>query len=116
MASIIKLESTHYHVENMDRAIAFYEGLLGLPLKFRDGDEWAEFKLENGKFALERNHLGAKPGPGPTVTLRTDDLDALTAKLSAAGIAPNGPPEERPYGRLVEIADPDGNLLMLLGA
>ena len=112
---ITKIESTHYHVEDMDRALRFYEGVLGLPLKFRDGDEWAEFKLEGGKLALERNHLGSKPAPGPTLTLRTDDLDGLIGALTAAGFPPRGEPEQRPYGRLIEAQDPDGNLLMFLG-
>ncbi|HWO93619.1 MAG TPA: VOC family protein [Dehalococcoidia bacterium] len=111
---ITKMESTHYHVQDMDRAVRYYEGTLGLPLKFRDGDEWAEFKLEGGKFALERNHHDTAPAPGPTVTFRTDDLDALLNALTKAGHSV-GEPEQRPYGRLVETYDTEGNVLMLLG-
>ena len=48
------------------------------------------------------------------MVLRESDLDALAARLTAAGIAPDGP---QPGGgaRLLPLTDPDGNQVVVTG-
>jgi catechol 2,3-dioxygenase-like lactoylglutathione lyase family enzyme len=70
-------------------------------------------------------HLGAGSGvqvwaePGragrSTVVLGTDDLDAVAARLSRAGVAHAGP---EPGGgqRVLRLTDPDGNRVVVLGS
>ena len=49
-----------------------------------------------------------------TVVLATDDLDAVAARLTSAGVA-HGGPEPGGGQRTVLLADPDGNRVVLLG-
>ena len=70
-------------------------------------------------------HLGPTTGlqvwsePGragrSTVVMGTDDLDALAAHLKSAGVDHEGP---QPGGgaRILQMADPDGNRVVIVGA
>lgn len=49
-----------------------------------------------------------------SVVLATGDLDAAAARLHAAGAAP-GEPQPGGGGRVLELADPDGNRVVLTG-
>ena len=42
---IEKLGNVFYRVPDMDAAVTFYSQVLGLPLKFRDGNNWAAFDV-----------------------------------------------------------------------
>jgi catechol 2,3-dioxygenase-like lactoylglutathione lyase family enzyme len=69
-------------------------------------------------------HLGATTGlqvwseperaGHSTVVIGTDDIDALSARLSDAGVAHEGP---QPGGgqRILQLADPDGNRVVMIG-
>jgi catechol 2,3-dioxygenase-like lactoylglutathione lyase family enzyme len=43
-----KVKYTYLVVDDMDAAVAFYRDGLGLRLKFRDAERWAEFEAGNG--------------------------------------------------------------------
>ena len=47
------------------------------------------------------------------VNYRVDDLDALLAQLTAAGIPIDPKREDAPYGRFAWITDPEGNRVEL---
>src|SRR5919202_3725807 len=82
---IEKLGNVFYRVDDMDAAERFYEQVLGLRLKFRDGDNWAAFDVGGATLALE----GGSPGGdgGATVSLRVDGLDDLVGELQRQGAA-----------------------------
>src|SRR6478735_3604912 len=46
------LDHVYYWVTDMDRAVAFYRDVVGLPLIRRSGDEWAEFDAGAVRLAL----------------------------------------------------------------
>ncbi|MGB6691749.1 MAG: VOC family protein [Terracidiphilus sp.] len=55
-------------------------------------------------------------GDGPQrsmINLRVDDLDALLAQLTAAGVRIDPKREDYPYGRFAWIWDPEGNRVEL---
>ncbi len=55
-------------------------------------------------------------GPGPQramVNYRVDDLDALIAQLTAAGVTIDPHRDDASYGRFAWIVDPEGNRLEL---
>jgi predicted enzyme related to lactoylglutathione lyase len=50
-----------------------------------------------------------------TVVIGTDDLDAVAARLAAAGIDHEGV-QPGGGGRILQVADPDGNRIVLTGS
>jgi catechol 2,3-dioxygenase-like lactoylglutathione lyase family enzyme len=105
---IEKLGNVFYRVSDMDAAVTFYAQVLGLPLKFRDGNNWAAFDVAGVTLALE----GGAPQGGATVSLRVSDLDQVVATLRQSG-ARVSEPVDGPHERRAELTDPAGNTLVL---
>jgi predicted enzyme related to lactoylglutathione lyase len=53
------------------------------------------------------------PGSSRGLVLRVDDIEAAAAELEAKGIRSEVGIESAPWGRYVQIGDPDGNGLIL---
>lgn len=99
-------------VTDRDRAMTWYERLLGRPPTFIPNDAEAVWQVAT----TASMYLLADPeraGQG-VMTLVVDDLDASVAEIARRGI-PTGPIEEIPgAGRKSVITDPDGNALSLI--
>jgi len=112
-----KIAFTMFPVQDATRARAFYEGVLGLTrgLASPDGG-WTEYDLPGGGcLALFRHPDPAQaqaPG-GASVAFEVDDLDALDARLKAAGVVYKGDRIHGPHCRMSNIVDPEGNALIL---
>lgn len=50
-----------------------------------------------------------------TVVIGTDDMDALAGRLTSAGVDHRGP-EPGGGARILQLADPDGNRVVITGA
>jgi catechol 2,3-dioxygenase-like lactoylglutathione lyase family enzyme len=107
------VDHIYYWTRDMDRALAFYTEVVGLPLVRRDGDEWAE--LDGGPIHLalhgtEDDH----PGSG-TVVLRVEDLEAARWTLEQRGAAFDAyVGEVEGYARFATFRDPDGNPVQII--
>jgi catechol 2,3-dioxygenase-like lactoylglutathione lyase family enzyme len=111
-------------VEDVDRALGFYCGLLGLPLGHRSGP-YAQLETGVTRVAFyERTAmaetLGSElepPSPnGPAFELgfKVDDCDVAYDELVTAGATPALAPADRPWGqRTAYVRDPDGHLVEL---
>ncbi len=111
-------------VADLDRALEFYLGVLGLPLDHRSG---AYAQLDTGRTRLalyERSAMGDTLGwslevPGPEHTafeigFKVPDVDLAVEAFVAAGADVVTAPTDRPWGqRTAYLADPDGNLVEL---
>jgi predicted enzyme related to lactoylglutathione lyase len=114
-------------VDDLDRAIDFYQRALGLVLGRRLGPHWAEMLGASSPIDL----LGAAAGTAPTADGRTvrdyarhwtpvhidvqvDDLDAAVERARQAGATVERDIESRPWGRIAVLADPFGHGLCLL--
>ena len=111
-------------VHDIDRASAFYEGVLGLVPR---GEQYAGTRSYacGGGTVL---HLYASPHAGKRVSTaaqwRVEQLDELVAELTARGVIfehyeqpltdPNGV-HDSGYGRVAWFTDPDGNTYALEG-
>ena len=111
-------------VEDVDRSLAFYCGVLGLPLGHRSGP-FAQLDTGVTRVSLyERQAMAATLGrelevpspdaPGFELGFKVDNCDAAYDELVAAGAAPAVPPTDRPWGqRTAYVRDPDGHLVEL---
>lgn len=112
-----KVAFTMLPVVDAKRARAFYEGVLGLTrgLAAPDG-VWTEYDLPGGGcLALFRHPMpehAMKPG-GAAVAFEVADLDALNARLQAAGVEYRGDIVRGPHCRMSNIVDSEGNALIL---
>jgi lactoylglutathione lyase len=102
-------------VSDMQRSIAFYRDVIGLPLKFQS-PHWTEFASEGATLALHQAELPATGGdpshktpagrcnPGLTVP----NLDEFHQRMLAGKVHVIAEPKENFGVRLAHYADPDG--------
>jgi catechol 2,3-dioxygenase-like lactoylglutathione lyase family enzyme len=107
MPGIQRIGNVFYRAPDMDAAVRFYSEVLGLPMKFRDGDRWAAFDVAGATLAIE----GGTPR-GATVSLRVDGLSELVEALRARGTNV-GPVETGAHEDRATLTDPAGNELVL---
>jgi lactoylglutathione lyase len=111
-------------VEDVDRALAFYTGMLGLELGHRSG-KFAQLSTGATRVALfERSAMATvlgeelepadKRAPGFELGFKVSDVDAAYAELVALGAEAAVAPTDRPWGqRTAYVRDPDGHLIEL---
>ena len=112
-------------VEDLDRALAFYTGALGLRLGHRSGP-YAQLDTGTTRVSLYERRamsttlgLDLQPPPldaaGFELGFKVPDVDAATAELAAAGAEVVTSPTDRPWGqRTAYVRDPDGHLIELV--
>lgn len=113
MAWLQGIDTVFYRICNMDKAIVFYTEVLGLTLKNRAGNDWAELDVGGYDLALE-GELATRPHQGgATVVFRTDDVAALDAHLAAHDVN-RLEVEDLGGAKLLEFYDLDGNRLIAM--
>lgn len=104
-----------FDVADPDRMAAFWAAVLGLVETEReDVDRWIVLSSPDGvrRIGLQR---GA-PRPGSVHLDLACDLaqfDAELERIVAAGAVLRSPVRSEPYGRIANLADPEGNLFDL---
>ena len=113
------LAQVHISVSDIDRAVAFYRDVLGIPFLFQVSGQPMAF-FQSGAVRL---YLGVPESPG--FTSRTvhyyavDDIDAEFARLRALGVPMIGDPHVVHRDGTTELwmaffRDPDGHHLGLM--
>ncbi len=119
------LETALYAVD-LDKAEAFYEGILGLSRISRSGNRHVFFRCGSGVLLIFNPEETIKP-PSPTslqvpphgtkgaghacFRVSSDNLDAIAVKLKAAGVAIESEVTWPQGGRSIYFRDPAGNSL-----
>lgn len=101
-------------VEDIDRAVDFYENVLGLPLVKRDG-QWAEVDANGVRVGLNgREPAGTRAEGGPVLTFQAESsLEETVEDLKQRGVEfPEGI-SEHDWGRVTTFRDTEGNNLQL---
>lgn len=89
----------------------WYSEHLGIAI---DGDSGAQFAWTSGGstvfsiFAAESPYFG-RPDQACMINFRVDDLDAMLARLRAAGVEVTDESAEADYGKFGWAVDPEGN-------
>jgi len=104
-------------VKDIEKAVAFYESILGLTSKFSD-PEHGYASIDAGPVQLGLAVAGPDQaelvGRHTGVGLAVEDLKAEHARLTALGVSFPMPPSKQPWGGFMAlVADPDGNVFYL---
>jgi predicted enzyme related to lactoylglutathione lyase len=110
------IDHVYYWTTDLDRAVTFYQDVVGLNLIRRDGSNWAEFAAGPIRFALHgTGELRPPPPGGATAVFRVDDLDAARTALEARGAAfEEHLGEVEGFARFASFRDPDGNPVQII--
>lgn len=113
MAKLLGPDFFSLQVRNLSASRTFYTDLLGLTIDERfDTPEFVLFDTNSIPFGIAqaRGNLDevSQPGLGVAFWLDCDEVDALHARLEAAGVSIVKPPSDGPFGRNFVFVDPDG--------
>ena len=115
----IRLDNFYFSVENMERAVKFYEEFLDIKASNREGNRWTDFNTGNGLYfglidgtALEKTR---KIGTNATLGIKTDDIQAAFEKAKKLGATilyePTDVPDS-PYPYICfGMLDTEGNII-----
>ena len=108
----IGIEEIFLKVKNMEAAIDFYHGILGIPLDKKD-EERTYLQMDRGHLVLQiERHTGRHQGGGPlhfALSVTEEEFDNIMAKFEGSFYFTRGPYGERGKGRAFFMMDPDGN-------
>lgn len=107
------------YVADINVSIRFYTDTLGLKLRMRAGNDWAEIDagpgLIIGLHPADAPHL-PKPGTRGSLAIGfnvTEQLEDVVARLKKKGVTFHGSIVDTEQVRLAFFGDPDGNPLYL---
>ena len=91
MLEITRVDYIRVPVDDIEAAVHFYGGVLGLPRnEHLDHDDWIEFEASNVTLAVmtpETHDYSFAPLPPSTIALGVPDVAAAKAQVEAAGVA-----------------------------
>jgi len=110
---MIKEANVTLMVNDMERAVRYYTETLGLKLKVRYGEHFAQVEAPGTIIALHPKS-GPKPGGFESISIgfAVDDLDRTMGELKAKGVSFSRITDDTQV-RLAFFTDPDGNPLYL---
>lgn len=108
---LFNLSNTILYCERWRETVDFYRGVLGLPVS-AEKDWFIEFQLTETSFVsvadAARASIDSSTGRGITLTLQVDNVDAVHARLTEAGVAA-GEVRAHPWGAIGFFCrDPEG--------
>lgn len=109
---IAAISAITFATHDMPRAVSFYR-LLGLEIVHGGADAaFTSFRAGAGYVNLTAQPAARHWSWWGRVIFYDSDVDALHARLVAAGYAPEAPPRDAPWGeRYFHVTDPDGHEL-----
>ena len=112
------LHTVVLQVSDLERALGFYEGRLGIRFR-RVSDRAAQTEFDGAQLMLHVDHdptlAGKDRAAGMHLNFAVGDVDGLYAKLRGMGSDSLEPPANRPWGRQFGVTDPDGYTVEFVG-
>lgn len=115
MSMIQGIDFFSYASEDVPRAVAFYEGVLGLKKTHGWEDKWVEFDVGGATLAIMNPKAFGMPyanGGGSAVAVRVADVREAAEALKAKGVKVSEMTDTS-VCHMVFLQDPDGNNLIL---
>lgn len=113
MAKLLGPDFINLQVRDLSISRSFYTEMLGFTIDANFSvPNFVLFESSTIPFSLREASIklddAPRPGWGMTLWIDCDQVDALWAKLDAAGVTIITPPYDSPFGRAFVFADPDG--------
>lgn len=104
-------------VSDFSKSVDFYHRTLGLKLKHREGDEWAEFVIGNMPVILQADAAKTREKTrGVVIAFHVQDIDMVYEELKRKGVLFSQAPTLQQVGSKQAIfTDPDGHTMELIG-
>jgi len=103
-----------YPVSDMARARRFYEEVLNLKVESNFDEEWIEYGMGNGTFAITTMDLDHKPGVhGGVIAFEVLDLERTLNRFKELDVRFVREVFATPVCRMAIVADPDGNHIIV---
>jgi catechol 2,3-dioxygenase-like lactoylglutathione lyase family enzyme len=104
-----------FYTRDINKAVDFYQGLLGLEVDYRRGDEYVSFiffnKIKLGvKKAIEKREV---PG-SQTIIISLDNIDVFYEEIKKKDVALYDELTNESWGKTFSILDIDGNKIEFL--
>ncbi len=94
----------------------FYSSVLGLPVKFTDGDKWCQLNGGRADVAIAST-AEAQPLPsGTTAVYQVEDLSVASQRVVSAGGAVVATRDMGAHGSVATCADVEGNHFQLFAS
>jgi predicted enzyme related to lactoylglutathione lyase len=111
---ILRVWDITFTVSDLERAVAFYEQVLGLSRKYRFST-YAGFDCGGVEIGLQPGTPAQEQVAAPCVDLLVRNVDTAYRSLEARGVRFLKEPQDTAWGgRIALFADPDGNVLQLV--
>lgn len=112
--AVLGTYGTMYYVKDMKKAVAWYSEKLGVK-PAHSSPHWTEIPLSGHSLALSVADKDTRDAhANGSLIIRVEGLSRLIEDLKAKGASVIGEPREvQPEGQIVQVADPDGNLVHL---
>lgn len=109
---VLGVDNIFVPVADLDRAVDFYQGIVGLPVAKRfDAMGTVLFQIGAETPGLGVSVAVAPSGAGHKIWLEVPDARAAAAELTTAGVTPLTAPFLIPTGWAFEVTDPWGNVI-----
>jgi predicted enzyme related to lactoylglutathione lyase len=112
---LLRIWDVTFSVSDLERAVAFYENILGLSKKYHFAENYAGFDCGGVEIGLFPDGSQAARENAPCVNFLTEDIDESVRILQERGAHFVKEPHDTAWGgRIALFTDPDGNPLQLV--
>ncbi len=108
---VIRLQTAFLVSADMDAQSRFYEQALGLKLKFRDGDRWAQYDANGTSIALASREEAHPATQGAVLVFEVENFDGVAEHIERHGGLCLGVRDMGSHGAVLSAKDPNGNIV-----
>ena len=113
MTASCRLQGVFLVANDIDAQAAFYEAVLSLPLKFRDGQRWLQYDAGGARFSLASREEAQPAQTGLIPVYEVDRFDGVEEQVARAGGQTLGLRDMGDHGAVLSLRDPEGNIFQM---
>lgn len=108
----VKIRTVYQITDDMSRSLAFYRDVLGMTMKFQDGEKWAQLDAQGSRFALSSpDEAGLAASSNTVIVFEVEKLTEASLALETAGLPILARRDMGSHGCTLTTCDPDGNVI-----